>query len=105
MALVEVEPVFDIAVVQVVLFELRSILYPTTVAPYVDAGLAQVNLALAVLGVAELQASEATSDLTALAAVMLAAFAAWAGMKSVLAKMAATMPAKKRLDLITGLAY
>jgi hypothetical protein len=62
-------------------------------------------LALAVLGVAELQASEATSDLTALAAVMLAAFAAWAGIKSVLAKMAETMPARKRLDLITGLAY
>lgn len=75
MALVAVEPVLATAVTQVVLFELRSILYPTTVAPKVEAGLVQVNLTLAVLGVAELQASAATRDLTALAAVMLAAFA------------------------------
>ena len=75
MALVAVEPVLATAVTHVVLFELRSILYPTTVAPNVEAGLAQVNLILAVLGVAELQASAAIRDLTALAAVMLAAFA------------------------------
>jgi hypothetical protein len=75
------------------------------VAPNVEAGLVQVSFTLAVFGVAADQASLTLSDLTALAAVTGAAFAACAGAISDTATTAETMLANKRLETFTCSAY
>jgi hypothetical protein len=93
------------AVVQVVLLVLTSILYPITDAPNVELGFTQDNLALAVLGDAAIQASETTTDRTALAEGNGAAFAACAGAIRALANRAAKMPLNNLRVLDTRSAY
>jgi hypothetical protein len=75
------------------------------VAPKVEAGLTQLILALGVFGEAEFQASVATTERTALAAVIVAALAVCAGEIKETAKTVAKMLEIRRLDLLTTSAY
>jgi hypothetical protein len=75
------------------------------VAPNVEVGRDHEIFALAVVGLVESQASLALTERTALAAVIGAAFAAWAGAINETATTAAMMLAIKRRDLFTASAY
>jgi hypothetical protein len=71
----------------------------------VAAGLVQVSFARASFGLAEVQASATFTDRTALAALMVTAFAACVGSKNDVNIRAETRPANSLKDFFTCSAY